>query len=490
MDNRKAYNQIGMMVLITIITQILMLFKNSIVAANFGVSAELDAFNLGNNFANFIYSFIGAGISTILIPYLKEKNNKKTIDTFITVIYTTGFILLLILLIFRKQIVIILAGQNNNEFINIASNLLVFTLFTGILNSLLGLVNGVLEYKGQFNRQKLSVLFTTILLILMIYSQTKLNIYYYATVVLITTILNITIQLIFLKKSTFSYNINFNINNNGFKEMIKLFFPVILSTGIYQLSLLIDTMIAARLDTGSISILNYANAIISMINLLMLGNLISYIYPKLVKQDTQESLQNSFTKYILIINTILCFVVALFLIVGEEVIDILYERGDFTKENTRLVFECAIIYIFSLPTNGIRDLIYKYFYIQKDTYSPFINSIIISIINFSFSLILSNFIGLYGIVLGTVIASYFSLLLISIKFKKKFPIRFHKKRFVIENVKIVAGTLLTIFILVSIKSKLIITNIFLDILTYSFLTVVLFISLFILFKSKAIRIKL
>src|SRR5690606_11724578 len=126
---------------------------------------------------------------------------------------------------------------------------------------------------------------------------------------------------------------------------------------------------------------------------------------KLIKQHTEITRQKSLFDYILFLNAVLCLIVTLFIIAGREGISLLYERGEFTQENTYIVYLCAIIYAISLPVNGIRDLIYKYFYINKDTTSPFINSIIISLLNLSISLILSYFFGLYGVVLGTVIAS-------------------------------------------------------------------------------------
>lgn len=489
-NNNKAINQLSSMVLITIITQMFILLKNSLVAANFGVSSELDAFNFTNTTSSFIYSFIGAGISTILIPHLREKNNKQSIDTFITVIYTIGVLLLILMFVFREQIVIGLSGINESKFLNVASKTFIFTLLTGFLNSLIGLARGVLSYKGQFNRQKLTILFTTILLWALLWLGTDANIYYYAAIILITTMLNVTIHLYFLKKSGFRYNLSYDIKNTEYQKMGKLFFPVILSTGVYQISLLVDTMIAARLEVGSISILTYANGITSMINMLLLGNLVTYFFPRLVKHDTEISRQKSLSDYILFLNTILCLTVTLIFMVGEDGISILYERGSFTNENTNVVYICTLIYAISLPVNGVRDLIYKYFYIKKDTYSPLRNSIVISVLNVTISLLLTNLIGLYGVVLGTVIASYLSLFLISIKFKNKFPITFDKKIFINENLKIITVAILTILILVNFKSEFTIDNTLLDILVYSAFTVGFFTVLLLIFRSKVFKIKL
>lgn len=483
-NNKKAVNQISTMILVTLITQVFVLMKNSLVAANFGISAELDAFSLTNTISSFIYSFIGAGISTILIPYLREKRNKRSVNIFITIIYTIGLILLIVMFIFKKQIILIFSGVNDTDFVSMASNIFIFTLFTGFINSIIGLVRGVLDYKGQFNRQKLTVLFTTILLVLMLWLKSDVSIYYYAAVVLITTILNVVIHLYFLKKSGFKYSIDYDVKNNGFKEMLKLFLPVILSTGVYQVSLLIDTMIAARLDVGSISTLNYANAIISMVNIMLLANLTSYFYPRLVRADTEKGRQISFNRYILFLNAIMCLIVVLFTFVGKEGISLLYERGSFTNDNTYTVYICALIYIISLPPNGIRDLIYKYFYINKDTTSPFINSIVVSLLNLSISLVLSRFIGLYGIVLGTVIASYLSLFLITLKFKKKFPIIINKKSILVENLKIFIVTLLTLIIMITMTYYFIIDNIFFRISVYSIISLVVFVALLLIFKSK------
>ena len=66
---------------------------------------------------------------------------------------------------------------------------------------------------------------------------------------------------------------------------------------------------------------------------------------------------------------------------------------------------CTLIYVRGLPINAFRDLIYRYFYAKGDTLTPFRNSLLISFLNIVISIILARFIGIYGIVLGTVITS-------------------------------------------------------------------------------------
>lgn len=484
----KSLNQLSIMILLTIMTQVFMLLKGSLVASKFGVNTDLDAFNLVNSIGAFAYSFIGAGISTVLMPNLIDENNKKSINTFITVLYTGAFLILIFMIIFRKSLISILSGSSDNYFITVASNIFIVTLISGFLSSLLGLVNGVLQYKGKFNRLKVATLFTSVLLFLILLLGGDITIYYYAIATLITTVINVTINLYFLHESDFKYSINWGIKDSKFKEMIKLFIPTVLGEGLYRISLIIDTLISARLGSGQVSILNYSNTVIGMINILFLGNITSFIYPRLINSSRNNQFQDNLFKYITLINAMMCIIVALFFILGRESISILYERGNFNSENTSIVYLCSLIYILSLPTNAIRDLIYKYFYINNDTYSTFRNSILISVLNIVISIILSNYIGLYGIVWGTVITSYLSLMFITIKFRNKFGFNFDKVKFITENIKIIVDLFITIGIVMIIKKYVIINNVVLSIVLYSMISTILFLLILIIFKSSILKL--
>ena len=111
MNNKKAGNQLILMVVITILTQGFLLIKNSLLASNFGVGVEIDAFNFVTNLSNFIFSFIGAGVGTVLIPFMREKKDRRSVNIFITAIYLLGIILAIAIFLFRGQIIQILGGN-------------------------------------------------------------------------------------------------------------------------------------------------------------------------------------------------------------------------------------------------------------------------------------------------------------------------------------------------------------------------------------------
>lgn len=488
--NKSAVKKLSIMIILTIITQLFMLLKNSIVAAEFGVSEELDAFNFANNIGTFVYSFIGAGISTVLMPSLGDKSKKKSINIFITIIYFIAFIFLIIMLIFRENVIVLLNGPSSNYFIDLSSNILVATLISGFLTPFIGLVSGILQYKDQFNRLRIATLITSILVVGFLLLKKEINIYYYALVILITTFINVVIHFYFVLKSGFKYKISFNLKDHDFKIMAKLFIPIVLSQGVYQLSLIIDTIIASRLGVGQVSILSYSNTVVGMINILIFSNITSFLYPRLIRSSRENDSQESLASYILFVNTLMCLLIVLFFTVGNDGIRLLFERGSFTEENTKLVYTCTLIYVVALPINASRDLVYKHFYINKDTLSPFNNSLIISVLNILLSILLSKFFGLFGVVLGTTIASFVSLGFITIRFKKKFKFKFNTKSFFIENIKVVVITLIIIMVLTVVEKHIHINYPLLNIIIVGLLAIILYVGMLVISKSKSLKVKL
>jgi putative peptidoglycan lipid II flippase len=486
---QNSVRQLSWMIFLTICTQFFILLKNSIVAAKFGVSTELDAFNFANSISSFIYSFIGAGISTILMPNLADDRKQKSIQIFITAIYSLAFLILIVLLLIREDFIAVLSGVEDAYFIKVASNLLFATMIAGFLNSLVGLVSGVLEFKGQFNRLRLIALGTSVLVVIALVIVTEISIYYLAWIIVLITFVSVGVYLILLLRNGFRFQIDFGFADPVFKRMMKLFVPTILSQGVYQVSILIDMMISARLGVGQVSLLTYSNSIIMMVNLLILSNISAFMYPRLIRAAQGDESQRTLSEFMTVLNLFMCGLVAMMFVVGKEGITVLYERDNFTSANTKVVYLCVLLYALSLPANAVRDLIYKYFYIQQDTLSPFRNSLVVSCLNIVISLILSVYFGLYGIVLGTVIASLFSLVMIFWRLQKRFGIAFEWKNFLLENVKIGLVTIFTIGFGIFVKNQLALDNLYLDGLIGIVTVISVFVGLLILSKSSVWKMK-
>ena len=477
-----AAKQLLLMMALTIATQVVMLLKVSTVASSFGTSIEMDAFNFANNIGNFIYSFIGAGVTTVLIPNLVNKEKNNSINIFISILYSSAFIVLVVVHIFRRYIV---AGLSNgsDEFILITCNIMFITLITQYINSFTGATNAIFQCSGKFNFPKFITLCTTIFLVLLLIFTPNLTVYKYVYFILITTVVNVAFQIYLAIKGGYSFKFSIDFKDIEFRKMMKVFTPTVLSTGLYQVSLLTDSIISSNLGQGEISKLSYSNTIMTLINTVILSNIMTYFYPKIAKDINKEDGQKKLFDLGIYIIGIMVFMVVGFITVGRDAIVVLYERGNFTSSVTSTVYMCTLIYVLGLPINAFRDLIYRYFYAKGDTLTPFRNSLLISFLNIVISIILARFIGIYGIVLGTVITSYMSLGIILFKYSRKFGFNYSKKLFVVRNAMICAIAVITlvgVFVIKSIFSDL---GSFMNLILYGICTILIY-TCGILFLSK------
>ncbi len=171
---------------------------------------------------------------------------------------------------------------------------------------------------------------------------------------------------------------------------------------------------------------------------------------------------------------------------AQEGVSLLFQRGAFTAEASKMVFIGSAIYIVGQQTGVIRDLIYRYFYACGDTRIPGINSITVSILNIVISLVLVSLIGFYGIILGTVLASLISLGIILIWFKKKFG--FDEKIMVIIGRYFISMSVFaaTVVIVYMTKHFLPISNNLVSLFVYGAETVVIYTVLSVLFNRKTL----
>lgn len=488
-SNKKAFKQLFFMLVFTILTQVITLIKISVTARNFGATIEMDAFNFSNSIGTFIFSFIGTGITTVLIPAIVNKKNMRTINNFITILYSISISIVLIVFLIRRPIVSIFSS-GNDKFINIACSLMLITLISQFFNTIISVTNAVFQCNGKFNVPKILTLGTTAMLTLLVFINKDLTIYEYAFYILITGLLNLILHVILTYKEGFIYKPLIDIKDEELPYMIKVFIPTVFSSGLYQVTLLTDSLISSTLGEGQISMLGYSNNIMSMINLLLTTNLVTYIYPKIAEKIKRKDGQKRLFEYFMFFNLIMCLMTIGFLSVGKEAIVILYEGGKFTSSVTSVVYLCTSIYTLGLPINIMREVIYRYFYAQGNTKTTFVNSITASIFNIIVSIILSRFIGIYGVVLGTVLTSVFSLTSILIRFKKAYSMNFNKKFVIIENVKVFLAAIISVVITLFLKSEFIIKNDIISLLVYGVLVVILYVIMLLIFKTKAYKVEL
>lgn len=422
MNEKKSHNgflKLILMILISLAAQVVALMKSSIIASKFGASAEMDAFNFANSTANFVFSFLISGISTIVIPCYVKKTKKKITDSFLTIIFLGTLFIVFLMLLLRQPYVAIVTGRDA-RFVSMAQTMLTILLLSNLATFFTSVTAAFFQYIEKYNLPKIISLFTQSLTVFALVLIKDLTVPQYALIIGLGLIVNSVLDLVLAAKNGWSYRPSLAVKEPETRELLITFLPVLASTGVYQFSLMIDTAIASRLNTGDVTILNFANQITSMVNTLLVGNILIYFYPKLVKDIVQKKPQKLFWDKTYFFHAIIGLIIVGYAAVGQEGLLLLFRHGKFSEESTKTVYLLGLLYIAAMQANIVRDMVYRYFYALADTKSTTENSIVATAVNIFFSLLLVSQIGLYGIVAGTAISSFVSLTTIMVRFGKRY----------------------------------------------------------------------
>lgn len=449
----KSGMQLPLMVIISLVTQVVVLSKTSIMASLFGVNPEVDAYNVVLNITTFIFSFLATGVTTILIPAYVKKTNDDAVNSFLTLIYFVSIILSLIIILIQKGLWSFFSN-GNEVFASTASSIILLLLISQFFNTYLGVTTAYFQILSKYNIPKVCTLITSVLLVVLMIINKRMTIIELSIYTAGTAVLNAVIQSLLAKKYGMTYHIKFNYKSFEFKEMLMAYIPTIFSAGLYQINLLLNSLISTKIGTGNVTILSYANSFVGMINSVLILNLLIYIYPKLSKLilKDEEVGKRSLLQYIVVMNFFVCGVLIAYVAVGKDFLGLLLLHGRFTSHNLDVLFICILIYILGFPLSVTRDLFYRYFYAKGNTKATFYNSVTVSVINLVLSILLALIWGVFGIILGSVIGSLISAILIIKKFKQKYGI--DKKQglfYLTENVKIIISAILVIILIIGVK---------------------------------------
>jgi putative peptidoglycan lipid II flippase len=193
------------------------------------------------------------------------------------------------------------------------------------------------------------------------------------------------------------------------RNLMKRMAPVAVGAGIYQINLVIDTVIASLLPAGSISYLFYADRV-NQLPLGVLGVAVgTALLPKLSRQvrggDTVGALHSQ--NRALEISLLLTLPAAVALMVAADpVIRVLFERGAFGAAETAATAAALGVYAAGLPAYVMVKALAPGFFGREDTVTPVKIAVLCLVVNLVLNLILMGPFAHVGIAAATVVSSW------------------------------------------------------------------------------------
>lgn len=489
LKNKGNEIQLLLMILISISSQLFALYKSSYTATHFGATNEMDAYNYALNIASFLFAFVTTGVTTVIIPAYVKKKNPKAINTFITIIYGCIMTVMIVVYLFRYPLISLLTNRDI-QFQHYFADFLIYAFIIQCIISFLAVTTAYYQCINHYVIPKFIVLVANLLVFFILLITKELAIDQYIEILVLGSVINFIIDVTIAFKLGFRYTPQFLFKGTETKSLLLIFLPTLFSSGVYKIHTLVDTMIAANLGTGQLTILTYATQIVNMVNTFVVSNLTVYAYPKIVARIQEEDGKGKLWDYAILFHAIICLIICGFIAVGDYGINLIFVRGNFGRDEGRILYLCSCVYILGQQTNIIRDLIYRYFYANDDTKTTFYNSVIVSLLNIVLSIILVIPFGVYGVVIGTILSSAISLVMIIFRFNRVFLLGPEFKMAVIEYVKTIAISMVTVTVMLGIKFLSPLSNDIICFVTYGCLTVVVYFVLMLVMRNKALKVRI
>ncbi|WP_163654769.1 murein biosynthesis integral membrane protein MurJ [Listeria sp. PSOL-1] len=451
MLNKKITGVFSAVLIFTVLTQTMSILRTTLLAKYFGTSSMMDAFNLANLIMIAIVNIGGASIPVVIIPFLakikenRDEDKKEALNSYVITIMMVSLTVLLITYSLGFISMNYFHWKENHLFYYM-TYLLTFIMGIGqIFRMYSWLQTSYLEFQGRFIWVKFAGLVAIVLNYLFIlFRAPELTIYQVAISVSCSFLIESLLLVWGNRKWDYKFKFKFNFRSTEYRNLLKLTLPSIVGASIYQLTILVPSTLGSYFGVGYVSTMTYANQIMSIFQMLIITNLLSMIYPNLSRSFalSLQTGKEKFVQYIKLFNLIVIPVVVGLIVLGHEIIAILFERGSFGSESSARVFEFLFFLALALPFTVFKEMVFRIFYSIKDTVTPVKIGVISVVFQISFLFLGAFKLGVISLMVSPLITAMFSATLAAFSLYKKVSFRQELWQITKSQAKIIGNALI------------------------------------------------
>jgi putative peptidoglycan lipid II flippase len=167
---------------------------------------------------------------------------------------------------------------------------------------------------------------------------------------------------------------------------------------------LVDQSMAAMLSPGSVAALNYGNRVIALPITLITTALSTAVIPyfsKMVSRQDWTGVLHTLKKYLRLIFIVTVLITGIILVFSQPIVQIVFQRGSFTAEDTNLVAQIQACYALQIPFYIANILVVRMISALLLNYILMYENIVNLIANIFLNYVFMQKIGITGIALST-----------------------------------------------------------------------------------------
>ena len=401
----------------TAVSRVLGLAREMVSAYFFGVSGLINAFTVAIQIPNLVRALVAdAALSGAFVPVfseLLERGEKQRAWR----VASTLFWLTLLVLGGITAVFILLAplllrpfGDPGGDYdLAVALSRILFPIV--VLLGLSGIVVGILNTYHHFALPALApVAWNLVIVVGLVLGVPQIDdesgqLYLYAGVVVVGTLVQLLLPIPWLRRLDGRLTMVLDWRDPAVKRVLVLMLPVTLTIGLVNVNFVVDTLFASRLLDPELA----PAAIDKAFRLYMLPQgvfavaVTTVLFPTLARMAARDdigALRRTLDGGLRQIAFLLVPAGLLSIVLAQPIVRLVYQRGEFTPEDTVIVAQCLQAFSIGLVFNGWMAMLNRSFYAVQTNWIPTGIALGAVALNAAFDAVFYR-LGIWGIPLAT-----------------------------------------------------------------------------------------
>lgn len=401
--------------------------KQAIIAYYYGATVETDVYFIAWGFVFGVSEAIVKALSVSLVAiYTTLRVNSgetfanRLINGLVEVLFPIFMLLMILLLIFAPGFSLVLAptyDYSEREMLILYIRILAPALLFGCIELVFGAVLD--SHKSFFIPRLHSFIYSVSIIIACILFSKLIGI----KALIIAQYFSSIVFSLLLFFSIRKYNRFFWVKLRKIPELRSIVvtaIPLFIGNSALQFNQIVDKSITSGLGDGVASALSYCHTLeqfVTNIMIVNIGNVMFANFAEFIAKENYTAVKNTLKNAVNYLIVLLTGISIVTVICAEDIVSIVYYRGNFSYEAVVLTSTALIGYSVSFVAVAVRDLTVKSLYAFKDTLHPMIASIASIIVNIILSITLSKYIGIFGVSLATSFSAIVGMIINAYYFK-------------------------------------------------------------------------
>ena len=428
----RSTRTISIMMLITLAGKLLGLYRDRLLAVNYGVGMEANAFYTASRIPRVFFDAVFASaIASCFIPvfseYLTQKGREKAFrfsGRFITTMGLLCGVLTILGMAFAGPLVSLFADGYDAATAELTAHLtrIMFptVLFTGVAFSFVGVLQSLEEFTVP---AAISLVSNGFIILYYLTLNDRFGVDGLAAAFLIGWLLQALVQLPALRKKGFRYYPSLGFRDEGMRKVFVLMVPVMVAAWVQPINLTINSRFASHLYGGAgVTAIEIATNLYLIIAGVLVLSVTNVIFPRLSRL-TAGNREGEFRETLrATLHGTLFFVVPMaagLMVVARPLVDLVYGGGEFDAFAVDITSQALVWISLGMVGYAVQNILSRAYFARQQGRGPLLAGAVSIAVNLLLCALLTDKLQVSGLAIASAASSTVYALLLDLPLERR-----------------------------------------------------------------------